>query len=214
MRKCLWLFATVVCAWNAQAYTLVKSSSWTLTSAYPASTSTSVETWDSSIYTDQTLDTANISLNISSLSFKSSTLLGTTTSSRPFAKVTLTVVDGEGNIETYTVTSARMQGGTAIDNGDGTYTYEFGAISPVSISVYNDEVDFMQSVGSGTRSFTVSFQLYDSSNALVNSGYTSTGAGAVDVSYVYTGTPVPEPATGALALAGIGLLLARRRRTA
>lgn len=105
-----------------------------------------------------------------------------------------------------------MQGGTAIDKGNGTYTYEFGAVSPASISVFNDKVGFFLTSGPDTRSFDISFTLYDSSQAVVSSGYTVDGTGRVDVSYVYTGTPVPEPATGALALAGIGMLFARRRR--
>ena len=196
------------------AYTLDKVGDWTLTGSSSGDATASVATWDSNVYKDQTLTAANISVIFSTITYTSDTLLGPTESSSPSARVTLAVVDGLGNIEYYTLTSARMQGGVATVNGDGKFVYEFGGTMVGTLPVYDYEVGFLQSAGAGSRSYSVSFDLYDSSRTLVTSGYTVDGAGSVNVSYVYSGTPVivPEPVTGALALAGIGMLFGRRRR--
>lgn len=204
----------ITCRVGADTHTLIASGDWTLTDSIGGQTTADVATWDSAIFTDQTLETANIALNISTLRFTTDTKLGAELSSEGFAKATLSFTGPDGYSGVTEFTSPNfMQSGSATDNGDGTFTYLFGATLIGSIPVYKNQVGFLVTEGPGQWTYNVLFMLYDTQQMPVTDGYTVTGTGAVDVSYVYSGTPVPEPATATLALLGIGLLFPHRRRT-
>lgn len=58
----------------ANAHTLVEHGDWTLTGSSSGATTTSAATWNSLVYTAQTLDTANLTAVISTLQFTSDEL--------------------------------------------------------------------------------------------------------------------------------------------
>jgi len=204
-------FVTTNCV-LAQSHTLVRTGDWTLVGSADGQTSTSVSTWDSTAYTEQTLDSANITMIVTTLTVTTSVLFGEV-GDRPFAKGFITIVGGEV-LDTSEGESNFVQGGTAVDNGNGTYTYTFSGFSLASIPVYDDQVGFFSTDGEGVRFFNIGLSIYNKQRNLVTSDYEINATGRVEVGYVYSGALVPEPATGSLALAGIVMLFSRLRRPA
>ncbi len=197
----------------AQSHTLVRTGDWTLADSTDGQTSTSVSTWDSTAYTEQTLDNANVTMIVSTLTVTTTGLIGESINDRPFVKATLTIRDGSALTTSFRA-SDFIEGGVAVDNGNGTYTYTFSGFSLASISVSHSRVGFFLTEGVGERFFDIALSIYDYDNDenLVESGYTINATGRVEVGYVYSGALVPEPATGSLALAGIVMLFSRLRR--